>query len=138
MAGFFGSTLTVAVDENDDASFTTLGEVISCTPPGKSFEMVDFTVLGDTVQQLKPSPIETAPELTVTVLADRTQAEQAAIDGVIGDSTFHSWQLVHPWASADTQDFEGCVREVSYGEITPDGRIEATYVIVGNTTVTWS
>lgn len=136
--GIFGNGVTLEVDENDDSTFTTVGEVLSINPPGQEFEPVDFTVIGDTVQKMVPSPTMNAPAWDFTVLMDRTEAEQPAIDAVIGSATFHSWRITYPWATADQVDFEACVVAVEYGEVTNDGRIEATYRLINNTVNTWS
>ena len=137
-AGNFGGGVTISVDANDNATFTAIGEVLSINPPGQEYPMVDFTVLGDTVQQMFPSPTMNAPEWDVTVLLDRTEAEQPEIDGIVGDSTFHSWKIDFPWATVDEVDMEACVKSVSYGEVTNDGRLEATYSMINNTVNTWS
>lgn len=137
-AGLFGNAVVLSMDEDDNAAYTTIGEVISISPPGQEYAMVDFTVLGDTVQNQFPSPVMNAPEWSFTLLLDRTETEQPAIDSIVGDSTYHSWRIDFPWASVDTCDFEACVNSVSYGDVTSDGRLEATYTLVNNTVNTWS
>lgn len=138
MAGFFGNGVTIAVDEDDNASFTTVGSVMTIQPPSREFDRVDFTVLGDSVQQMHLSPIMTAPEWEVTILMDRTQAEQVAIEGVVGDDTAHSWQLVFPWATLNTLDFEAKVFSESTSEIVSADSIQRTFNLVNTTTLTWS
>jgi predicted secreted protein len=99
----------VKVDEDDSGSgFTTVTVVMDATPPKRERETVDCTSLDDTLQTYAPG-IEKHSEFTFTQYWHPTDTQHASIDTLFGSKALVLWQVVYPFASSITDQFEGWV-----------------------------
>jgi hypothetical protein len=87
MGSYFGNSVTLSADG------ASVGSIKTITVPPREHARVDFTVLGDTVQQMHLSPVMDAGELEFTVLLDSSVAAQKAIYDDVG-SLFRGRQII--------------------------------------------
>lgn len=129
MAGYFGNAVTLSADG------ATVGSVKSISVPSREFPRVEFTVLGDTVQQMHLSPVMDAGELEFTVLADNSVAAQKAIYDLVGVDTAVAFVIDFPWAgSSDVYTFNGKVYGDEISEVTSGDSLEITFKVVMTST----
>jgi hypothetical protein len=130
MAGYFGNQVTLSADG------ASVGTIKSITVPPREFARVDFTVLGDTVQQQHLSPVMDAGELEFTLLADNSIAAQKAIFDDVGTDTAQTFVLTFPWASNNTYTFSGKIYGDEISEVQPAESLDITFKVVMTTTFT--
>ena len=122
MAGHFGNGVTLTVNSK------AVGSVKSISVPGQEFPRVDFTVLGDTYQQMQTSPVADAQGLEFTCLMDLENiADQKAIRSYVGDNTAYTCVVDFPWgATDDVFTFSAKLYGDEISEITSGDAIEIT------------
>jgi hypothetical protein len=132
MAGHFGNGVTLKVNS------LVVGAIKSITAPATEHARVDFTVLGDTYQQMQTSPVAEAQELEFTCLMDLENiANQKAIRSYVGTNTAYACEIDFPWgATDDVYSFSAKLYGVESSEITSGDAIEITFKAVLTTTIT--
>ena len=130
MGEYFGNGVTMTADG------ATVGSVRSITVPPREHARVDFTVLGDTVQQMHLSPLMDAGELEFTVLCDNSVAAQKAIYDDVGSDTAQVFVITFPWASNNTYTFSGKIYGDVISEVQSAEALEITFKCVMTTTFT--
>lgn len=124
----------VKVDDDDSGTvFTTVGEVVTVTPSGRERELVDDTALADTLATYSPMAIETFASFTFRQFAHYADTNHAIIDTLFAAATATLrkvlWQLVYPYPTPVTDQFEGWVSNISPEEIARDGIISRTVTV---------
>lgn len=134
MSTFFGNGVVIKHDVDDGGTFDNFGQVLRVQPPGKSWDLVSFLVLGDTYDPMKLSPVENAAEWEMAVYQDNDDAQQTAINAVVGSDTAHTWQIEYPEATLSTMEFEAKIFETENEQIVPKEGIIKVYRFVNTTT----
>lgn len=107
-----GLGTVVKVDENDDGnSHTVVTLVVSATPPGREYELVDQSTLADTLATYLPG-MEMHSEFTFTQYWEPEDTQHASIDTLFEAKTVVEWQIVYSNTST-TDEFEGFVSKLS-------------------------
>lgn len=126
----------VKVDEDDTGStFTTCTVVMEVTPPKRSREKVDVTSLDDTLATYAPG-IETHSEFKFKQFWHPTDTQHTSIDTLFGSKAQVIWNIVYPFASPITDQFEGWVSDIEPETITTNGTISRTVTIQRCTAIT--
>lgn len=113
----------VKVDENDDGSgHTTMTIVMDATPPARSRVLVDQTALDDTLQTYAPG-IESFSEFKFNQYWHPGDTVHQHVDTLFGAKTIVEWQVVYPFATPVTDEFEGFVSAMTPGTIQHNGII---------------
>ena len=121
----------VKVDDDGDASFTTVGLTRSITPPPRSRALVDGTALEDDLA-VNEAGIEEASELSFTQFWHPGDTNHEIMDTLFGSKAKVDWQIVYPFATPVTDEFEGFVSALAPEQIEP-GNIISRQVTVQRT-----
>lgn len=138
MSTFFGNGVVLKHDVDDGGTFDTFGQVLRIQPPGQSWDLVSFLVLGATYDPMHISPVQNAAQWECAVYHDQDLAQQAAVNAVVGSDTAHSWQIEWPFATLSTADFEAKIFETENEQIVPKEGIIKVYRFINTTAVTFS
>ena len=130
MSKFFGNGTVIAHDVDDGGIFDDFGQVVRCQPPGRAWDLVDFTVLGDTYQQMDIAPVENAAEWEMAVFQDNDQADQTAINAVVGSNTAHTWRITGSEATLNQREFEAKIFSTEHEQIVPKEGVIKVYKFV--------
>lgn len=130
MGSYFGNSVTLSADG------ASVGSIKTITVPPREHARVDFTVLGDTIQQMHLSPVMDAGELEFTVLLDSSVAAQKAIYDDVGTDTAQAFVITFPWASDNTYTFSGKIYGDEVSEVTSGDSLEVTFKVIMTTTFT--
>lgn len=119
-----GYNATVQLD-NAAGSLTTLGEVISVTPFGANVGTVEATHLTSTSGFREHIPtLSDMGEGAVTINFDPGSATDSLVRTAITDRLVRTFKVTYPDAS--TFACECFVTSWEIGEVTPDGKMEAS------------
>ena len=89
-----GLGTVVKYDHDNDASYTTVGEISAIDPPGREYEMVDITNLADTLQ-VNLQGIETTDVWTFTQIYQDGDTVHDYIDAAFDGKHNYSWQIIY-------------------------------------------
>ena len=137
MASFFGNSVTLFVDHDSNGSYTQIGQVLDATPPSRSHEMVDFTVIGDTYESMAASPIESAGEWTFTLLMDADGADQVILEGLVGGAAVPG-RMVFPFSTKNEMSFNCIVKEMSGQQVVGADSIKVQFTLHLTSAPAWS
>jgi len=85
----------VKYDHDNDASYTTIGEISAVDPPSREWEAVDATDLAD-VLQVSLQGIETNSTWEFTQIVTDGDTVHEYIDDGFSSKHNYSWQIVYP------------------------------------------
>lgn len=126
----------VKVDENDDGtSHTTVTIVMDATPPARKRARIGKTSLDDTLATFAAG-IEQESEFQFTQYWHPTDTQHASIDTLFGSKAEVEWQVVYPFATPITDEFEGWVSDLEPQQIAVDGMITRRVTIQRTTATT--
>lgn len=126
----------VKVDENDDGtSHTTVTIVMDATPPARKRARIGQTSLDDTLETFAAG-IESASEFQFTQYWHPTDTVHASLDTLFGAKTVVEFQVVYPFATPITDEFEGWVSDLEPQQISVDGMIMRRVTIQRNSAIT--
>lgn len=103
-----GSLVKVA---ETGSAFTTIGLTRTITPPARIRAKVDGTVLADTLATNEPG-IEEHSEFEVLQFWEPGDTNHEIIDTLFGSSAKVDWQVVYPFDTPVTDEFEGWVSDM--------------------------
>jgi hypothetical protein len=83
----------VKYDHDDDASYTTIGEISAVDPPPREYEAVDATDLAD-VLQVSLQGIEQSSTWEFTQIYTDGDTVHEYIDSAFGSKHNYSWQII--------------------------------------------
>lgn len=126
----------VKVDENDDGnSHTTMTVVMDATPPARTRTRVDQTALSDTLATYAPG-IEEHSEFKFRQFWHPGDTVHQHIDTLFGNSTIVEWQIVYPFGTPVTDEFEGWVSDMTPATITKDEIISREVTVQRTSAIT--
>ena len=126
----------VKVDENDDGnSHTTMTVVMDSTPPARKRARIDKTSLDDTLATFAAG-IEQHSEFQFTQYWHPGDTVHQHVDTLFGAKTEVEWQIVYPFGTPVTDEFEGWVSDLEPQQLTVDGMITRRVTIQRTTATT--
>lgn len=126
----------VKVDEDDSGStFTTCTVVVDVSPPSRVRAGVDQTSLDDTLETEAPG-IEQKSEFKFKQFWHPTDTQHASIDTLFDSKAQVIWNIVYPFATPITDQFEGWVSGLEPETITAGGMIMRTVTVKRMTAIT--
>lgn len=132
MTKYFGNATTITIDGDAKAQVETM------TLPEQNFETVDFTALGDTFEDLKISPVQSASPFTLSLYFDRSDSDQSTLDALIGVDTAVAAVYSFPWASNNTATINVKVTGAGPVEIVSRDALRREYSFIPTSAITWS
>lgn len=115
-------TLVKVDDDDSGAGFTTVGEIVNVTPNGRTRELVDRTVLADTLATMAAG-IEAHSEFSFMQFWHPGDTNHQLIDTLFGSKAEVLWQIIYPFSTPVTDQFDGFVSGYEPEEIGRDGII---------------
>ena len=107
----------VKVDEDDNGTtHTTLTVVMDATPPPRTRQRVDQTSLDDTLATDAPG-IEDKSDFVFTQYWHPGDTVHQHVDTLFGAKTIVEWQIVYPFGTPVTDEFEGWVASIEPQQI---------------------
>lgn len=132
MTKYFGNTVTVTIDG------TTVGQAEVANLPEEVFDRVDFTGLGDTFEDTKISPVQTAVEFTLTVFFDRSDTDWGTIEGKNGTDTSVDSVFTFPWSTNNTATVSTKIIGLGNVEAVSREALKREITLVTTGTTAWS
>jgi len=120
-------------DVNGDLTVDdTIGEIRNLTPPPKSADTVDVTIVGDEVEQLYPAETDNAGEYTFEQIWHISDTNHELLDTAFNtrDTTkLYLWNIIFPFTTPKTQQFSGWVKSLTPSQVDAKGVFSRTCVI---------
>lgn len=132
MSEYFGNAVTATLDGD------SLGQLKSLSIPGDNFDTEDFTGLGDTHEDLRMVPIQSAEEFDLTFSYDRSETLQGTIEGLVGNNTGVNLVVTFPWATNNTYTQSVVVKSLGEVSVEPKGEIIRTVTLLTKAAGVWS
>lgn len=134
-AKHIGLGSAVYVDHDDDATFTLIAQTNQVKPPPRERELVDATVLSDTLE-VPEAGIEKQSEFECVQVWEPGDTNHEIIDTLFGSKAKRDWRIVYP-ASVGKQDtFEGFVSKLGPEQITTKDAIKRSFTVVRTGAIT--
>lgn len=118
----------VYVDHDDDATFTLVGQSSQITPPGRTREDVDATVLADTLEVPEPG-IEAKSEFEFTQVWHPGDTNHEILDTLFASEAKVDWRVVYPTSVGKRDTFEGYVKQLGPEQIDTKSAIKRKVVV---------
>lgn len=126
----------VKVDEDDSGStFTTCTIIMEVTPPARTRAKIDITAMEDTLAT-NAAGIEEHSEFKFKQFWHPTDTQHASIDTLFGNKNQVIWNIVYPFSTPITDQFEGWVSGMEPETITTSGTITRMVTIQRMTAIT--
>lgn len=126
----------IKVDEDDSGSvFTTCTIVMDVTPAARKRARINKTSLDDTLATFAAG-IEEHSEFTFMQYWHPTDTQHASIDTLFGSKAEVIWQIVYPFSTPITDQFDGWVSDLEPQQINVDGMIMRRVTIQRTTAIT--
>lgn len=122
-------------DHDNNASFTEIDCVVSMTSPPESFEELDGTCLGDTIEKMGRG-IQKAGEFSFDEIWSLSDHASDIITGLKTSGTTCAWKLTSP--AGTNILFSGYVFETSPANIVKNEYLKRTVKVRCTTAVTYS
>lgn len=132
MAEYFGNSVTLTIDGD------AIGQVKTMNLPSVNFETQDFTGLGDTHEDLRMVPIQSAEEFTVNVSFDRSVTVQSTVEGLVGVNTGVNAVFTFPWATNNTYTQSVVVKMLGEVTVEPTGEMTRDITLLTKAAGAWS
>ena len=132
MSEYFGNGVTATLDGD------SLGQLKSISLPPDNFETEDFTGLGDTHEDLRMVPIQSAEEFDLTFSYDRSETLQGTIEGLVGNNTGVNLVVTFPWSTNNTYTQSVVVKSLGDVTIEPKGELIRTVTLLTKAAGVWS
>lgn len=132
MSKYFGNGVTATLDGD------SLGQLKALSLPNDNYETEDFTGLGDTHEDMRMVPMQSAEEFDLTFSYDRSETIQGTIEGLVGNNTGVNLVVTFPWASNNTYTQSVVVKSLGQTEVAPKDELIRTVTLLTKAAGAWS
>lgn len=124
MSEYFGNGVTATLDGDG------LGQVKTMSIPEKSYDTEDFTGLGDSHEDLRLVPIQSAVEFDIVLSYDRSVTLQTDIEALVGVNTNVNLVVTFPWVANNTYTQAVVVKALGEVSIEPKGELTRSITLL--------